>query len=118
MSKVALADIKELHFFEHVPTKSRRTAPIPQLTCQGKICRKYKPSSVSCTNIGGTGNDIVWKVSKNNALLRAGLIDELVKQCSADLPSSVRFGAVDVSCEGWRKPGDSFVLEGMILPVY
>jgi len=93
MSKVLLSDIKELHFFEHVPTKSRRTSPIPQLTCQGKICRKYHPSSVSCTNIGGDGNDVTWK-------------------CTADLPSSLRFGTVDVSCEGWRKPGDSFVLEG------
>jgi len=93
MSKILLSDIKELHFFEGVDTKSRRSSPIPQLTCVGKVCKKYQPSSVSCTNIGGKGNDVTWK-------------------CNADLPNSLRFGKIDVSCEGWRKPGDTFVLEG------
>ncbi|KAJ7274334.1 hypothetical protein B0H12DRAFT_391992 [Mycena haematopus] len=33
-------------------------------------------------------------------------------QCEADLPSSLRFGQVEVGCEGWSRPGDSYVLAG------
>ncbi|PPQ67518.1 hypothetical protein CVT25_006059 [Psilocybe cyanescens] len=32
--------------------------------------------------------------------------------CEADLPDSLRFGRVQVSCEGWSKPGDPYVLKG------
>ncbi|KAL0954439.1 hypothetical protein HGRIS_003418 [Hohenbuehelia grisea] len=43
--------------------------------------------------MGGSGAEIDWK-------------------CEADLPESLRFGRVEVSCEGWARPGDSFVLKG------
>lgn len=33
-------------------------------------------------------------------------------QCDADLPESLRFGRVEVSCEGWSRPGDPYVLKG------
>ena len=36
----------------------------------------------------------------------------LFAQCEADLPESLRFGRVEVSCEGWSGPGDSHVLKG------
>jgi len=32
-----------------------------------------------------------------------------------DLPDKLRFGRVEVSCEGWSKPGDPYVLKGVIL---
>jgi len=28
------------------------------------------------------------------------------------LPEALRFGKVEVSCEGWSKPGDPYVLKG------
>jgi hypothetical protein len=43
----------------------------------------------------------------------AGLTQHL--QCEADLPSSLRFGRVEVSCEGWNGPGDPYVMKGLIL---
>lgn len=33
-------------------------------------------------------------------------------QCEADLPDTLRFGRVEVSCEGWSRPGDPYVLKG------
>ena len=33
-------------------------------------------------------------------------------KCEADLPESLRLGRVQVSCEGWTGPGDSYVLKG------
>jgi hypothetical protein len=35
-------------------------------------------------------------------------------QCEADLPSALRFGKVEVSCEGWSRPGDPYVLKGLL----
>jgi len=32
--------------------------------------------------------------------------------CKADLPEKLRFGRIDVSCEGWDHPGDPFVMKG------
>lgn len=66
---------------------------MPQLDCQGAACRDYQPSAIQCTNAGGTDVDIDWK-------------------CEADLPSSLRFGRLQVSCEGWDGPDDSYVLKG------
>ncbi|KAG8687517.1 hypothetical protein FRC08_011924, partial [Ceratobasidium sp. 394] len=82
MARVALASIKTLTFYVDKPTKARRSTPIPQLECTGKVCRDYQPSAIQCINTGGTDIDIDWK-------------------CEADLPSSLRFGRLDVSCEGW-----------------
>ncbi|OCF42263.1 hypothetical protein I317_03882 [Kwoniella heveanensis CBS 569] len=33
-------------------------------------------------------------------------------RCDTDLPSSLRLGKIDVSCEGWSGPGDKNVLQG------
>jgi hypothetical protein len=62
MSKVRLQDIQTLYLFQDAETKARRSSPIPQLTCEGKLCKKFQPSSVTCSNIGGSGQDVVWKV--------------------------------------------------------
>jgi len=93
MRRILLSDVDSLVFFSDAYTQGRRSSPIPQLQCEGRICRKYKPEAVECKNIGGHGSDILWK-------------------CSADLPSTLRFGKIDVSCEGWSRPGDNYVLEG------
>jgi len=33
-------------------------------------------------------------------------------KCEADLPEALRFGKVEVSCEGWSRAGDPYVLKG------
>lgn len=66
-------------------TSSRRTSPVPQLQCEGKACRTYQPDVVQCTAVGDDGaGGLEWS-------------------CTAELPKGVRFGAVEVSCEGWGK---------------
>ncbi|GBE88422.1 hypothetical protein SCP_1302370 [Sparassis crispa] len=93
MSRVALARIPSLTFYKDAITLSRRDRPIPQLVCKGKACDLYQPEVVRCANIGGGGTEVDWK-------------------CEADLPESLRFGRVEVSCEGWSGPGDPYVLKG------
>ncbi|PCH42589.1 hypothetical protein WOLCODRAFT_132447 [Wolfiporia cocos MD-104 SS10] len=93
MSRTALSRIRALTFYKDSLTKSQRGDPVPQLECVGKPCRLYQPEVVRCTNIGGEGVDVDWK-------------------CEADLPESLRFGKVEVSCEGWDGPGDPYVLKG------
>jgi len=82
-----------LTLFADEKTTARRTKPIPQLKCIGKACKLYTPDAVQCFNVGGTATDVNWK-------------------CEADLPEALRFGRVDVSCEGWSRGGDSYVLKG------
>ncbi|KAH7919508.1 DUF1183-domain-containing protein [Leucogyrophana mollusca] len=93
MSRIALDSIPALTFYKNSITAARRTSPIAQLICLGKPCFLYQPEVVRCKNIGGSGTDVDWK-------------------CEADLPSSLRFGKVEVSCEGWNGPGDPYVMKG------
>lgn len=93
MSRIALDNIPALTFYKHALTNARRTSPIAQLVCVGKPCSLYQPEVVRCTNMGGSGVEVDWK-------------------CEADLPSVLRFGKVEVSCEGWSGPGDPYVMKG------
>lgn len=95
MSRVPLGRIPSITLYKDAKTLSRRGRPVPQLTCIGKPCRLYQPEVVRCTNVGGLGTDVDWK-------------------CEADLPDSLRFGRVEVSCEGWDGPGDQYVLKGAL----
>ncbi|KJA19453.1 hypothetical protein HYPSUDRAFT_143695 [Hypholoma sublateritium FD-334 SS-4] len=89
-TRVQLAKIPALTFYKDEPTVARRTPALPQLVCIGKPCKLYQPEVVRCVNVGGNGVDVDWK-------------------CEADLPSSLRFGKVEVGCEGWSRPGDPYV---------
>ncbi|KAJ6576545.1 hypothetical protein DFH09DRAFT_1451988 [Mycena vulgaris] len=93
MSRVELARIQALTFYKDTLTESRRTEAIQQLRCVGAPCKLYTPDVVRCHSLGGSGTEIDWK-------------------CEADLPEALRFGRVEVSCEGWAKPGDKYVLKG------
>jgi len=93
MSRVELAKIKSLTFYKDSYTAARRTFALPQLVCVGKPCKLFQPDAVRCVSLGGTGTEVDWK-------------------CEADLPDALRFGRVEVSCEGWSKPGDPYVLKG------
>ncbi|KIR78005.1 hypothetical protein I306_04986 [Cryptococcus gattii EJB2] len=92
--KIPLSGIKTLTFYADKYTAGRRTAPIPQLTCQGPGCKIFQPDVVQCTNMGDDGlGNVQWK-------------------CDTDLPTSLRLGKVDVSCEGWSAKGDPDILQG------
>ncbi|KAJ7650197.1 hypothetical protein FB45DRAFT_11973 [Roridomyces roridus] len=93
MSRIELAKIPALTFYKDSFTEARRTEPIPQLRCLGKPCQLYQPDVVRCTSLGGRGSEIDWK-------------------CDAELPDSLRLGRVEVSCEGYSRPGDPYVLKG------
>jgi len=93
MTRIALDSIPAITFYKDTLTAARRTTPIAQLVCLGKPCATYQPEVVRCRNIGGSGVNVDWK-------------------CEADLPSSLRFGKVEVSCEGWSGPGDPYVMKG------
>ncbi|KAF8968177.1 DUF1183-domain-containing protein [Flammula alnicola] len=93
MSRVELVKIPSLTFYKDAYTAARRTSALPQLVCIGKPCKLFQPEVVRCVNLGGVGTDVDWK-------------------CEADLPDSLRFGKVEVSCEGWSRPGDPYVLKG------
>ncbi|OXC64174.1 hypothetical protein AYX13_06312 [Cryptococcus neoformans] len=97
--KIALSAVKTLTFYADKYTAGRRTNPIPQLTCKGPGCKVFQPDVVQCTNMGDDGlGNVQWK-------------------CDTDLPSSLRLGKVDVSCEGWSAPGDPNILQGMIMRI-
>ncbi|KAL5486237.1 hypothetical protein ACEPAI_7282 [Sanghuangporus weigelae] len=93
MSRVLLEQIRSLTLYKGELTKAQRLPPIQQLKCVGKACKLFQPDVVRCYNNGGSGTDIDWT-------------------CEADLPEKLRFGRVDVSCEGWSRPGDPYVLKG------
>ncbi|EJD07060.1 DUF1183-domain-containing protein [Fomitiporia mediterranea MF3/22] len=93
MSRVALSSIRSLTLYKDEPTRARRLPPINQLKCVGKACKLFQPDVVRCYNNGGSGTEIDWT-------------------CEADLPEKLRFGRVDVSCEGYDHPGDPYVLKG------
>lgn len=70
--------------------------PVAQLACVGGSAQcdaRYAPKVVQCTNQGSDGFEVQW-------------------DCRAELEPAVRFGTVQVSCEGFSKPGDSLVLAG------
>jgi hypothetical protein len=91
--RIKLSSIRSLTFYADELTTARRTQPIQQLICDGKDCRHYKPDVVRCVNAGGSGVDVDWT-------------------CTAELPEWLKFGRVEVGCEGWSKPGDEYVLKG------
>lgn len=69
-------------------------AAMKQLNCvKGACALDYQPDTVQCLNMGTDGVDVQWK-------------------CEADLDSRVKFGHIDVSCEGYSSPNDPYVLKG------
>ena len=62
MSRVQLQSIPALTFYKDALTAARRADAIPQLSCIGKACKLYQPDAIRCTNAGGSGNHVDWKV--------------------------------------------------------
>ncbi|KFQ28926.1 Store-operated calcium entry-associated regulatory factor, partial [Merops nubicus] len=91
---VLLRDVQALTLHKGQYTASRRTAAVPQLQCTGGAagCARV-PEVVQCYNKGWDGYDVQW-------------------QCNADLESTLRFGQMEVSCEGYDYPDDPYILRG------
>jgi len=90
---VLLSDVKALTFHKNQLANSNRTKPVAQLNCHGQPCSKYQPDVVQCQNVGDSGDgDVQWR-------------------CSADLDSKVKFGPIDVNCEGFSEPNDQHILK-------
>jgi hypothetical protein len=85
MSRVALADIPALIFYDGSEARSRRGKPVPQLTCRGKACSSYKPDVVRCTNLGGAGTNVDWKASSKRWLYLQTILISDYRACSARL---------------------------------
>jgi len=62
MSRVQLQNIPALTFYKDALTAARRSDAIQQLSCIGKACNLYQPDAIRCTNVGGSGNNVDWKV--------------------------------------------------------
>ena len=90
---VLLASVGALTLRSGALTTARRTAPQPQLACSGSECA-HAPSTVRCVNAGlDTLGAVQWT-------------------CEATLGEALSFGRVHVSCEGYSRPGDPYVLPG------
>ena len=76
-------------------TTGRRSSPVPQLSCVGGSGsgRGWEPAVVQCYNRGWDGREVQW-------------------ECKADMEGAVRFGRVEVVCEGYDYPEDDFILAG------
>ena len=57
-------------------------------------CKEHLiPKVVQCHNMGTDGYDVQWK-------------------CQAEMLSNLKFGKIDVNCEGFDYPNDKYVLKG------
>ncbi|RIA88959.1 hypothetical protein C1645_218112 [Glomus cerebriforme] len=92
--KVLLEKVRALTLYRGKYTTGRRHKPIKQIECVGGDagCR-YEPDVIQCRNIGSDGINPNWK-------------------CEADLPKSLKFGRLKVTCEGYEHPNDQNVLKG------
>jgi len=93
--KIRLRDVQVLTLQDGAMTTGRRSSPVPQLSCVGGSGRGrgYEPRVVQCYNRGWDGRDVQW-------------------ECKADMEGGVRFGKVEVVCEGYDYPEDEFILAG------
>lgn len=96
---VLLTEIQALTLRRGALTTARRGAAMPQLTCRGPHCAAHEPDVVQCINQGTDGVGVQWS-------------------CKADMPEWMRFGVMDVSCEGYARPGDAYVLGGSCALTY
>lgn len=92
--RVRLRDTQLLTLQKGAWTTGRRTSPMPQLKCTGGSNKcDFLPATVECYNRGTDGKDVQW-------------------ECSAILDKNLRFGKMQVTCEGYDHPDDEYVLSG------
>jgi len=93
--KIKLKDVQVLTLHHGQMTTGRRTSPVPQLQCVGGSagCGHFQPHTVQCRNKGFDGRDFQW-------------------ECKSEMASDYKFGKLQVSCEGFDYPDDSYILVG------
>jgi len=93
--KIRLRDVQVLTLKAGEMTTGRRSSPVPQLSCVGGngAGQGWEPNVVQCYNRGWDGRDVQW-------------------ECKADMEGTVRFGRVEVICEGYDYADDDFILAG------
>jgi len=90
--RVRLEDVDVISLTKGSFTRGRRSHPIPQLKCVGGSGRWEKqPESVQCYNRGSDGREVQW-------------------ECKADMDNGLKFGQLQVACEGYDYPGDPYIL--------
>jgi len=92
-TSVPIKDVDVLTLQAGEFTTGRRSLPIPQLQCKGRNCRLTDIKTVRCTNVGSDGIDAQW-------------------ECKSEMDTSVRFGTLNVICEGYDYPKDPNILSG------
>uniref|UniRef100_A0A2P2HVV9 Store-operated calcium entry-associated regulatory factor n=1 Tax=Hirondellea gigas TaxID=1518452 RepID=A0A2P2HVV9_9CRUS len=95
-TKILLKDVQVLTLNSGKMTKGRRSSAVPQLECVNggsASCGTFKPRVVQCTNRGFDGVEVQW-------------------ECKTDMDNNLRFGSIDVSCEGYEYPDDPYILAG------
>ena len=89
-----MRDVQVLTIREGAMTTGRRSSPVPQLSCVGGSGRgRGEAGVVQSYNRGWDGREVQW-------------------ECKADMEGSVRFGKVEVVCEGYDYPEDEYILAG------
>jgi len=92
--RVRLEDVQVLTLTRGAMTTGRRSSPVPQLACVGGSGRgEEQPERVQCYNRGSDGRGVQW-------------------ECKADMDNGLRFGQVEVVCEGYDYPDDPYILAG------
>ncbi|CAL8092515.1 unnamed protein product [Calicophoron daubneyi] len=100
--RVLLRDVSALTFTKNKYAVSKRNGDLLQLQCIGGTAQrdyKYHPETVQCYNRGFNGRDVQW-------------------ECKAQLDKHVKFGSIDVNCEGYDYPHDQFVTSGSCRLLY
>ncbi|XP_038837678.1 store-operated calcium entry-associated regulatory factor-like [Salvelinus namaycush] len=92
---VLLRDVQVLTLYKGKYTTARRSSAVPQLQCVGGSagCGSFIPDVVQCKNKGWDGVDAQW-------------------ECKTDMDNAYKFGQIEVSCEGFNHPDDSYILKG------
>lgn len=94
---VLLSDVQVLTLYQNRITTGRRGAPVSQLVCTGGNAQweaEKEIDIVQCYNQGSDGREIQWK-------------------CETQFKSSgLRFGKIQVGCEGYESSDDEYILVG------
>ncbi|XP_053213042.1 store-operated calcium entry-associated regulatory factor-like [Panonychus citri] len=92
--RIKLKDVQVLTLRKGKYTEARRSHRVPQLACVGGSARcSFIPETVQCYNRGWDGVTVNW-------------------ECKADMDKKYSFGQLEVTCEGYDHPDDSYILAG------
>ena len=93
-TSIPIKDVEVLTLQAGKMTTGRRASPVLQQECTGPryLC-KNRPESIQCWNTGYDGLDANW-------------------ECKGELENGVKFGKMNVQCEGYEYRDDPNILAG------